>query len=97
MNAAEFNYIESGLWFLLALILTINALTKGKLNPYFKIKIISAIAFFAFGISDIIEAQTGAWWWPFSLFLLKAICVITFVICFFKYKKIERSIKSVIR
>lgn len=32
----------------------------------------------AFGVSDIIELQTGAWWRPWWLLLLKAACLLSF-------------------
>jgi len=94
MSISEFNYIESGLWFLIALGLAIKTLAKGKSDAHFKISIIATIAFVVFGVSDIIEAQTGAWWRPFSLLALKASCIVTFIFCFIKYKKLESSKKT---
>jgi len=32
-----------------------------------------------FGISDLVEVQTGAWWDPWWLFTLKAFCVVIFL------------------
>jgi hypothetical protein len=40
---------------------------------------IAAIAFLAFGLSDVIEITTGAWWRPWWLFLMKAVCVLVLV------------------
>ena len=94
MDIAEFNYIESVLWFIIAIGLLVHSLKLGKSDASFKICLISSGAFVAFGVSDIIEAQTGAWWRPFSLLVLKAICVVTFVLCFFKYKKLQGAKKT---
>lgn len=94
MDIAEFNYIESALWFTIALGLLVQSFKLGKSDAYFKICIIASVAFVAFGVSDIIEAQTGAWWRPFSLLVLKASCVLTFVLCFIKYKKLESAKKT---
>ena len=94
MTIAEFNYIESVLWFVIAFGLTIKALAIGKSDAYFKISIITSIAFVVFGISDIIEAQTGAWWRPFSLLTLKAACVITFTLCYLQYRYLKNNKKT---
>jgi hypothetical protein len=40
---------------------------------------IVALAFFIFAISDLVEVRTGAWWKPWWLFLMKAICVCVFL------------------
>lgn len=62
MNISESNYIEAGLWFSIALCLGINVFIKGRTDVYFKVLIMASFTFTAFGISDLIEAQTGAWW-----------------------------------
>ena len=60
MSTTEFNYLEAALWLCIALGLATNAFRAGKSSDYFNVLIIAAIAFVAFGISDIIEVQTGA-------------------------------------
>ena len=94
MDIADFNYIESILWFIVALGLVIKYFQIGKSNTYFKISLIASVAFVAFGVSDIIEAQTGAWWRPWGLLVLKSLCVVTFVWYFFQYKKQQGSKKT---
>jgi len=43
----------------------------------------AAIAFLItlliFGVSDLVEAHTGAWWRPWWLFVWKAVCVVVLV------------------
>ena len=80
---AGFNYCEAGLWFIIAATLWARA---GRLpGPSRKLGRISGVAFFFFGISDLVEAQTGAWWTPWWLFVLKAACVLVFSACGWKY------------
>lgn len=87
MTAADFNYIEAGLWFVIALVLAFTAFNKGRVSVSFWVTWIASLAFIAFGVSDLIETQTGAWWQPVELLLLKAGCIICFVVCFYLYKK----------
>ena len=93
MSLALFNYIESGLWFLFALIMLINAFRFGKSHSLYRVTLIAAITFFLFGISDVIEAQTGAWWHPFGLLLLKGGCVLTLVGSYVYYRQIIKNEK----
>jgi hypothetical protein len=85
MNIAEiFNYFESGLWFSIALIVFLR-----RQNPNVELKklaIIVSISFAFFGVSDVIEASTGAWWRPLWLLALKALCICSFIYCWIKYK-----------
>lgn len=90
MNISDFNYIESILWFSIALVILFHAIKWGRLNSYFSIQIISVIGFFCFGVSDIIEASTGAWWRPLWLLALKALCVLVLLYSFIQYLKIKR-------
>ncbi|GDY20692.1 hypothetical protein LBMAG56_20380 [Verrucomicrobiota bacterium] len=81
------NLLEAGLWFAVSLIL-LAKLTRatGRLRRVFAIL---AAAFFVFGITDLIESQTGAWWRPWWLLVLKATCVATFVFGFREYYRIK--------
>ncbi|KZN39399.1 hypothetical protein N480_00790 [Pseudoalteromonas luteoviolacea S2607] len=54
-----------------------NAIIKGPSNVYCKVSLCASITLIAFGVSDIIEASTGAWWRPLSLLFFKAGCVLT--------------------
>ena len=46
-----------------------------------------SIAFALFGVSDLIEVSTRAWYQPLPLFILKAVCVITFITVYITYRK----------
>jgi hypothetical protein len=45
------------------------------------------VAFFIFGISDLIETQTGAWWEPWWLLLIKTLCVFVFLFNAIRYQQ----------
>ena len=87
-NLAEsFNYIEIVLWSLFGFALLLKS--RSVSIQFKKTTYISATAFFAFAVSDYIEIQTGAWWRPWPLFVLKAICVITFAYSLYAYMNIK--------
>jgi|UniRef100_UPI0037844476 hypothetical protein len=76
-----FNHAEAGLWFVIALIL---AFRGRRQRPW---SLLLPPAFGVFGISDLIEAQTGAWWEPWWLFVMKAACVLVFVLAWRAYRR----------
>jgi hypothetical protein len=74
---AAFNRAEAGLWAAFALA---TALAGGRvrgLTPRLRIGLVAA--FLAFGVSDLIEAWTGAWWRPPALLVLKGACLLAIV------------------
>jgi hypothetical protein len=71
------NYIEAGIWGIFAMGFTQAAIKNtGKIRIH---RIIAAVTFLLFGLSDIVEVQTGAWWQPGWLFLWKSLCVISMI------------------
>jgi len=91
VTISEFNYIESALWFVIAIGLIIKSISIGRTSSLFSIVVIAAISFIAFGISDIIEANTGAWWRPTGLLILKACCIFSFIVCYYKFTKTNKN------
>lgn len=81
------NLAEAGLWAIFAF--TFAILAARASGPLRQLWIVESIAFFAFGISDVIESQTGAWWTPPSLLLLKAGCLAVFVYGIVKYRRLS--------
>ena len=77
---AVFNEIEAGLWFAIALSLAIWLRMK---RPW---RWLLPLSFAVFGVSDLIEAQTGAWW----LLVMKATCVLVFLLAFRERWRQER-------
>jgi hypothetical protein len=69
-----FNRYEAVLWFAFALLCLCASLRPSAKHR--RDLLILTAAFGAFGVSDIIESHTGAWWRPWWLFVLKAACVL---------------------
>jgi hypothetical protein len=67
-----FNLFEAGLWFVVAIVLALAWKKAGA--PRWPL-LAAAFVFVAFGISDLVETQTGAWWKPWWLLVWKAACV----------------------
>ncbi len=82
------NLIEAGFWFAVALFLLFKAV-KARRRLRTILSVLS-VAFFFFGISDVIESRTGAWWTPIWLLLLKAACVMVFFFGFRAYFKLPK-------
>ena len=86
------NLIEATLWFAVSVVFIVKAIQgRGRLRAVF---ILLAVAFSAFGVSDLVESETGAWWRPLWLLALKSICVASFVCGFTAYYKFTRQIKN---
>ncbi len=77
------NYIEAGIWNLFALGFAIRAFkSSGKIrHQAFR----AMVTFGLFGLSDIVEVQTGAWWHPWWLLLWKVLCVLSMFCLLFAY------------
>lgn len=43
--------------------------------------LLSAVTLVLFGLSDVVELQTGAWWRPWWLLVWKALCIAILVTC----------------
>lgn len=83
------NLAESVLWFIFAIVFCVVAFrTDSRRRP---LSLTLAAAFLAFGISDLIEAQTGAWWRPPWLFILKAGCVGVFAYGYWEHRRIRNT------
>lgn len=90
MNIASlFNYGEAGLWFVIALTLFIRRIkTAAALN---RLALLASVSFAFFGVSDLVEASTGAWWRPLWLLALKGACILAFVYCWIEYHKLSKT------
>jgi hypothetical protein len=67
------NYLEAGLWGLMGVGFGIYATlprTTKRAAP-----VVAAATFLMFGLSDLVEAQSGAWWRPWWLLVWKVTCV----------------------
>ena len=80
-----FNLAEGVVWVAIGAALLISAAFNRRL--LFRLRIVAAISFVLFGISDFIEMRTGSWWNPSWLLSLKALCVITLAACLWVYMR----------
>jgi len=71
------NYVEAAVWMLVAGAFAVFALKRhGSMR--WRCALACAV-FLLFGLSDVVEVRTGAWWRPWWLFCWKAICVLTMI------------------
>lgn len=81
MNISQFNYLEAALWFTCSLVCFALMFTaRGK--AFIPLNLVVSGNFLIFGLGDLWEAQTGAWWRPLPLLLLKSVCVLIFILCY---------------
>jgi hypothetical protein len=73
-----FNALEAAFWLLLALSTAATGHRTTGFTPRRQLALTMFLA--GFGISDIWEIYSGAWWHPMSLLLLKAICLTGLVV-----------------
>jgi hypothetical protein len=83
--SAVFNFVEAGLWisFGIALFIFSGRFKREKI----KLVYLGAVSLVAFGISDVVEVYSGAWWKPIWLLVLKGLCILIFVLCLIFYRK----------
>ena len=81
------NYVEAGLWTVIALGFLFHALFKHG-GPT---SLVAGAAFLLFGISDVIETRTGAWWRPWWLLVMKGGCIVAFVVLLARYATARRA------
>lgn len=82
------NLIEAVLWFAFAIVLFAKSLfERGSVRITLGML---AVAFVVFGISDLIESRTGAWWRPLWLMLLKGTCIVVIVLGFAQYYRLTK-------
>lgn len=83
------NQVEAVLWFLFALGFAWKG-CQARHPDRRRLSWILVAAFALFGVSDIIESTTGAWWRPWWLFVLKAGCVALFIYGFWAFRMIHK-------
>ena len=82
------NRVEAALWMGIALALVLAATRHRGVA---RIDCIAAsIAFALFGVSDIVETTTGAWWRPWWLLAWKSVCVLAFLVLLVRHVKRTR-------
>lgn len=69
------NYAEAALWVIVAPL----AFKAAWDRRHRLAAVVLAVTLVAFGVSDIVESTTGAWWRPWWLLAWKTLCVIVLV------------------
>lgn len=82
------NLLESILWAAFACACAREAIIANQSRKR-RIWILTA-AFAAFGLSDVIEAWTGAWWEPWWLLVWKLLCVVIIALNAIKLAKVAK-------
>ena len=86
------NYIEAVFWMTIG---TVLGIAGRRTDPAFKtLALVACGLFVVFGISDLIEAQTGAWWKPLWLLGWKGLCIVGLASCYWKYRRIKKRLAS---
>ena len=81
------NLIEGILWIVIAGCFLLSVLRTGHRRA----KFIAAANFLVFGLSDFVEAHTGAWWRPWWLLAWKVACVALMLVQFVWYLRVRPS------
>jgi hypothetical protein len=81
------NYIEAGLWAFIGLGFLIAAIRTPASRRQL---LFVAVTFVLFGVSDIVEASTGAWWRPWWLLIWKGLCLIVLGGFLLQYRRKKR-------
>jgi hypothetical protein len=85
---ATANYIEAAFWAVVAVGFAVAAVRKsGEIRRECWI---AAMTFLLFGISDVVEVQTGAWYRPWWLLLWKGLCVLSLARLLLLYVRLRR-------
>jgi hypothetical protein len=83
-----FNFGEALWWMALAAVL----LFRARIPSRSRMSALAASAwFFLFGISDLIEIHTRAWFRPWPLLLFKTACVLALVLLLFRCLRQQKS------
>jgi hypothetical protein len=79
MLETVFNACEASLWLTFAVIVVVRF--RRAEAGWRRTACVMAFFFVLFGVSDLIEIETGAWWRPPSLLIFKGVCVIGLTWC----------------
>ena len=83
------NYIEAGFWTCIGIGFAIAALKQTGITR--RHCWIAAIDFVLFGISDLVESTTGAWYRPWWLLFWKGLCLLVFAWLLIQYLRTRKA------
>ena len=76
------NRLEAALWMTVAIVMIVSALRRRHMRYEC---LVAALAFALFGVSDLVETTTGAWWRPWWLLAWKLACAIALFYSLLRY------------
>ena len=79
------NLVEAVFWTAIGVVFGIFAIRK--INAARQRFAVAGVTLFLFGLSDIVESETGAWWRPWWLLLWKGVCIIILAALFILYRR----------
>lgn len=88
-GVATFNLLEAVFWGTVAAAMFKSAILSR--SGHFSMLVLAAALFCLFGVSDIVEMYTGAWWRPWWLFIWKGSCVAGLVGVYARYLLARRA------
>ena len=91
-NPAIFNVCEAFLWFLIAAGFFLTAIVRAKTGR--QDTFLAGVLFLFFGLSDLVEITTGAWWRPWWLPAWKALCVLGLLALYVRYRREKKEAKK---
>lgn len=82
------NYAEAVLWMAIGTVVILRTKRRGGVR---RLHWVLATALLLFGVSDLVEANTGAWWRPPWLLVWKGGCLVVFLAVFLLFRKQRRT------
>ncbi|UCF32590.1 MAG: hypothetical protein JSV78_09680 [Phycisphaerales bacterium] len=82
------NYVEAALWAIIGLEFLRRTCKRTTQSRHLTLFV--AVAFILFGLSDVVEVYTGAWWRPWWLLIWKGACLVSFVLLLVAYRTQRR-------
>lgn len=87
------NIAEAALWFAFALLLARRARASG-FRSLRRVYAVAAMLFMFFGLSDLVETRTGAWWQPAWLLAWNVVCVTGLAACLVAGRRIRHRARA---
>jgi len=87
------NAIEAGVWFVLAVAVFVAGLRNGDVR---RVAWSASGTLALFGLSDLVEITTGAWWRPWWLLVWKGLCIIALVALLWQELKRRRTDRAIL-
>jgi hypothetical protein len=78
-----FNSCEAVFWIAVGIVV----FRRSRSLPRQRLGTVATIWFVLFGISDIFEVYTGAFWRPWPLLVFKGTCIIGLIVCGLAYRQ----------